>query len=288
MTTDEALVRELLQVARTVAVEAGRLAHEGRPDDLAVAATKSSPQDVVTEMDLAVEQLLRRRLAALRPDDGVLGEEGDDVAGTSGLTWVVDPIDGTTNYLYGLPAWSVSVAVVRDDGARPDPQTWTVLAGCVHAPADGRTFTAGLGLGAEERLHRDGVLPEHGRTLRVRDAVPLADSLVSTGFGYRAARRAAQARVLTELLPRVRDIRRAGSAALDLCAVAAGRVDLYYERGLQPWDLAAASLVATEAGATVTGLRGRRADSRMVVAGPPGSATALVAVLEEADADADD
>lgn len=288
MTADEALVRELLEVARTIALEAGRLAHEGRPDDLGVAATKSSPQDVVTEMDVAVEQLLRRRLADLRPDDGVLGEEGDDAPGTSGLTWVVDPVDGTTNYLYGLPAWSVSVAVVRDDAPRPDPQTWTVLAACVHAPADGRTFTAGQGLGAEERLHRDGVVPEEGRRLHVRDAVPLADSLVATGFGYRAARRASQACVLTELLPQVRDIRRAGSAALDLCTVAAGRVDLFYERGLQPWDLAAASLVAAEAGALVTGLRGRRADSRMTVAGPPASAAALVALLERADADAPD
>lgn len=288
MTADEALVRELLQVAETVALEAGRLAHEGRPDDLGVAATKSSPQDVVTEMDVAVEQLLRRRLADLRPDDGVLGEEGDDVAGTSGLTWVVDPVDGTTNYLYGLPAWSVSVAVVRDDAPRPDPQTWTVLAACVHAPADGRTFTAGRGLGAEERVHRDGVVPAQWRRLHVREAVPLADSLVATGFGYRAARRASQARVLTELLPQVRDIRRAGSAALDLCTVAAGRVDLFYERGLQPWDLAAASLVAAEAGALVTGLLGRRADSRMTVAGPPASAAALVALLERADADAAD
>lgn len=288
MTADEALVRELLQVAETVALEAGRLAHEGRPDDLEVAATKSSPQDVVTEMDVAVEQLLRRRLADLRPDDGVLGEEGDDVAGTSGLTWVVDPVDGTTNYLYGLPAWSVSVAVVRDDAPRPDPQTWTVLAACVHAPADGRTFTAGRGLGAEERVHRDGPVPGQGRRLHVREAVPLADSLVATGFGYRAARRASQARVLTELLPRVRDVRRAGSAALDLCTVAAGRVDLFYERGLQPWDLAAASLVAAEAGALVTGLRGRRADSAMTVAGPPESAAALVALLERAEADAPD
>jgi len=288
MTSDDALVPELVEVARTVALEAGRLAHEGRPDDLAVAATKSSPQDVVTEMDVAVERLLRRRLAELRPGDGVLGEEGDDVAGSTGLTWVVDPIDGTTNYLYGLPAWSVSVAVVRDDAPRPDPLTWTVLAACVHAPAEGRTFVAGRGLGAQELVHRDGDVPAHGRRLRVRPAVPLADSLVATGFGYRAGRRASQARVLTELLPRVRDIRRAGSAALDLCTLAAGRVDLFYERGLQPWDLAAGSLVASEAGARVSGLRGRPADSAMTVAGPAGTADALVALLEAAEADAED
>ncbi|QGQ19516.1 inositol monophosphatase [Cellulomonas sp. JZ18] len=278
-----ALVDDLVAVAEEVARRAGTLAHEGRPADLGVAATKTSAVDVVTAMDLASEELLRSRLAELRPDDGVLGEEGGHRAGTSGVTWVVDPIDGTVNYLYGIPAWSVSVAAVVDDdaaarGTAPSPDTWTVLAGCVHAPAEGRTYTAARGRGA----HADG------RPLRLAPPPPLELSLVGTGFGYLAARRRAQARVLTELLPRVRDIRRAGSAALDLCGVADGRLDLYYERGLQPWDMAAASLVVLEAGGAVRGLRGAAAGPAMTVAGAPGGVDALVALLEELGADVDD
>lgn len=278
-----ALVESLVAVAQDVARRAGALAHEGRPADLGVAATKSSVVDVVTAMDLASEELLRGALAELRPDDGVLGEEGGHRAGASGVTWVVDPIDGTVNYLYGIPAWSVSVAAVVDEqaaahGTPPSPQTWTVLAGCVHAPAEGRTYTAGLGRGADA----------DGRSLRLAPAPPLELSLVGTGFGYRAERRRAQARVLTGVLPRVRDIRRAGSAALDLCGVADGRLDLYYERGLQPWDMAAASLVVTESGGAVRGLHGRAAAEPMTVAGAPERVGELVSLLEELDADRDD
>ena len=211
----------------------------------------------------------------LRPDDGVLGEEGGSRAGTSGITWVVDPIDGTVNYLYGLPAWAVSVAAVSGDA---DPATWTVLAGCVHAPATGETWTAARGAGA----HLDG------RRLAMTPAPPLERCLLGTGFGYVAQRRRAQARVLAELLPRVRDVRRIGAAAIDLCQVATGRLDLYYERGLQPWDLAAASLVVEEAGGVVVGLRGERAGAAMTVAGAGDRVAELVAVLEEQRADSDD
>ncbi|WP_136520173.1 inositol monophosphatase family protein [Cellulomonas telluris] len=279
---DADLVDSLVTVAEDVARRAGTLVHEGRPADLGVAATKTSAVDVVTAMDLASEELLRTALAELRPDDGVLGEEAGHQAGTSGVTWVVDPIDGTVNYLYGIPAYAVSVAAVVDEraaaaGAAPSPETWTVLAGCVHAPAQGLTYTAGRGRGA----HADG------RPLRLTPPPPLARSLVGTGFGYVAARRRAQARVLTEVLPRVRDIRRAGAAALDLCAVAAGRLDLYYERGLGPWDMAAASLVVAEAGGDVRGLRGRPAGTEMTVAGAPERVAELVALLEELDADSD-
>ncbi|WP_449385122.1 inositol monophosphatase family protein [Cellulomonas soli] len=269
---DDALVRELVALAEQLAREAGALVHEGRPDRVEVAATKSSPQDVVTAMDLASERLLRERLAQLRPTDGILGEEQGHEPGTSGVTWVVDPIDGTVNYLYGIPAYAVSVAAVVGG---PDPATWRVVAGCVHAPVDGRTFTAGLGQGAFL----------DGRRLRVNSAVPLALSLVGTGFGYVAERRRAQAAVVADLLPLVRDIRRIGSAALDLCTLAAGGLDAYYERGLQPWDLAAASLVAQEAGAVVCGLRGRPAGSAMTVAGPQATVQSLVAFLEERSAD---
>lgn len=271
-------IRSLMQVAEIVAREAADLVREGREGQISVAATKSSAQDVVTAMDLASEALLRRRLAELRPDDGLLGEEGSLTPGSSGIWWVVDPIDGTVNYLYGLPAYAVSVAAVSTpDGTAPDPATWTVLAGCVVAPKDGRVFLAGLGLGATL----------DGRSLRVNDAQPLIDSLVGTGFGYVAARRRAQARVVAGLLPQVRDIRRIGSAALDLCTLASGGLDLYYERGLQPWDLAAGTLVAQEAGAVVTGLRGRPAGEAMTVAGPPGRVEELVAYLEASDADQD-
>ena len=272
---DAALVHELTAFAETLARAAGRLVHDGRPDRVDVAATKSSPIDVVTEMDLASEALLREMLAEHRPHDGVLGEEEGYVPGTTGLTWVLDPIDGTVNYLYGIPAYAISVAVVAGE---PDPQVWTAVAGCVHSVADGRTYTAGKGLGA--RLD--------GRLLQINAAPDLATSLVGTGFGYVAQRRRAQARIVAEVLPQVRDIRRIGSAALDLCSIASGGLDLYYERGLNPWDLAAGGLVAQEAGAVLTGLDGRKADVEMTVAGPAGTVARLVEILERLGAASDE
>jgi len=237
----------LLDLAERVARAAGELLATQRPADLGVQSTKSSATDVVTAMDTASEALLLRLLRAERPDDGVLGEEGGASGGTSGVTWVVDPLDGTVNYLYGLPTYAVSVAAVVGDGPpgeRPDPRTWTALVGCVHDPVSGRTWTAARGGGA--RLD--------GATLRGPAEVPLDRALVGTGFGYTPQRRAAQARVVADVLPRVRDLRRAGVASLDLCALATGWLDAYYERGLQPWDHAAGALVAAEAGAVVRGL----------------------------------
>ncbi|SKC72625.1 myo-inositol-1(or 4)-monophosphatase [Krasilnikoviella flava] len=265
-------VEELRALARSLAREAGALVREGRPARVEVAATKSSAVDPVTAMDRASEELLRTRLAAERPDDAILGEEGDDVPGTSGLTWVLDPIDGTVNYLYGVSSYAVSVAVVAGP---PDPERWTALAGCVHSVVDGRTWTAARGGGAE----RDG------RALRVSAPPSLAQSLVGTGFGYAAERRARQAEVLAEVLPRVRDIRRLGAAAIDLCLVAEGALDLYYERGINAWDVAAGGLVAAEAGAWVGGLRGRGPSSTMTVAGAVPVVAELVALLEDAGAD---
>nr|WP_277213790.1 inositol monophosphatase family protein [Isoptericola croceus] len=265
-------IADLRALARSLSLEAGAMVRGGRPARVEVAATKSSEVDPVTEMDRASEELLRRRLAARRPDDAILGEEGDDVAGTSGLTWVIDPIDGTVNYLYGIASYAVSVAVVAGE---PDPATWTVLAGSVHSVVDGTTWTAGRGQGAD----RDG------SALRVREATSLATSLVGTGFGYGVERRTHQARVLTRVLPQVRDIRRLGAAAIDLCLLAEGSLDLYYERGLNPWDVAAGGLVATEAGAALTGLRGAPATDLMTVAGTPARHAELVALLESADAD---
>jgi myo-inositol-1(or 4)-monophosphatase len=274
MPPDVEATRELVALAEELARAAGRLVRDGRPDRVDVAATKSSPIDIVTQMDLASEALLRGMLAERRPDDGVLGEEEGALSGTTGLTWVIDPIDGTVNYLYGIPAYAISVAVVAGG---TDPETWTVVAGCVHAVPDGRTYTAGRGLGA----YLDG------RPIRANAARPLAQSLLGTGFGYTIERRRGQARVIAELLPQVRDIRRIGSAALDLCAVASGGLDLHFERGLKPWDLAAGALVAQEAGALVTGLFGRRAGEQMTVAGPSGSVEELTRLLENLRANTD-
>lgn len=271
---DPALIAELGALAEELARSAGALVRDGRPRQVDVAATKSSAVDVVTAMDLASEALLRRTIAERRPQDGILGEEEGLLAGTSGVTWVLDPVDGTVNYLYGLPAYAVSVAAVVGE---PAPETWTVVAACVHHVADGRTWTATRGGGAFE----------DGRRLRVNDAAPLSASLLGTGFGYTVERRRGQARVVADLLPRVRDIRRMGSAAIDLCHVAAGNLDLFYERGLQPWDLAAASLVAREAGAAVLGLHGRVASEQMTVAGPEPTASELVGLLEHLRADED-
>ncbi|MHA7133168.1 inositol monophosphatase family protein [Oerskovia turbata] len=272
---DDVTIAGLRALAERLAREAGTLVRDGRPERVEVAATKSSAVDVVTAMDAESEALLRRVIAEERPDDAILGEEEGASAGTSGLTWVIDPIDGTVNYLYGVASHAISVAVVAGP---PDPAEWTVLAGAVHSVVDGRTWTAGLGAGATL----------DGEPVAVNPAGPLATSLVGTGFGYDADRRRRQAQVLVEVLPRVRDIRRLGSAAIDLCLVATGRLDLYYERGLNPWDLAAGALVASEAGALVTGLRGRPAGSEMTVAGAPDAARELVRLLESAEADSDD
>ncbi|GAA4353469.1 inositol monophosphatase family protein [Angustibacter luteus] len=256
-TRDPAELLALLALAESAAREAGVLIRDERPADLGVALTKSSPTDVVTVMDQRSEQLLRRLLLEARPDDSLLGEEGDDVVGTSGITWVVDPIDGTVNYLYGIPAYAVSIAAVTGDPR--DPAGHQVLAGCVHNPAAGETYTATLGGGA----HLDG------RRLQVNDVDDLGQVLLATGFGYDSGRRRKQAQVIAALLPQVRDIRRIGSGALDLCQVACGRVDAYLERGLQPWDVAAGGLVAREAGALVTGLGNAPAGESLVLAAGP-------------------
>jgi myo-inositol-1(or 4)-monophosphatase len=271
---------DLLALAVVVAQRGGRLITEERPDEVTAAATKSSPTDVVTAMDTACERMVREQLLAARPDDGIIGEEGDDVAGSSGVTWVVDPIDGTVNYLYGIPQYAVCVAAVAGDPH--DPGGHEVLAGCVHSPVLGETWTAVRGGGA--------FLTTAGRARRpvhVRDGVDLGQVLLATGFGYQASRRRHQAAVIAQLLPRVRDIRRMGCASLDLCSVAAGRGDAYLERGLKPWDLAAAGLVAREAGALVTGLGDAPAGEDLVVAAAPQIHASLQAELAPLRPDTD-
>lgn len=194
---------------------------------------KSTATDLVSEADLAGERLIRERIASERPQDTVLGEEGGEQAGAGeGLRWVVDPLDGTTNYLFGIPHWSVSIACEDATGA---------LAGVVHDPCRGETFAA----------VRDGRPTLNGEAIAPADRDELATALVATGFAYGGAGRAGQADVLARVLPRVRDIRRTGSAALDLAWTAAGRFDAFYERDLQPWDLAAGALICASAGLTV-------------------------------------
>ena len=268
-------VAELVRLAESAARQAGGLIVAGRAGRPGVAGTKTSPTDVVTAMDQAVENLLRSTLARARPGDGLLGEEQGFTPGESGLTWVLDPIDGTVNYVYGLPAYAVSVAVVRGDPTGVG--TWEPIAGCVHAPATGQTWTAGEGLGA--RLDGD--------TLRLGPPPGLDRALVATGFGYQAECRAAQARVLNTVLPQVRDIRRLGACSVDLCLVATGSLDAYYERGIHTWDMAAATLVVTEAGGTVRGLDGAPPSEAMVVAAAEPLCGRLAALLAEAGAGQD-
>ncbi|MEV0372314.1 inositol monophosphatase family protein [Streptomyces sp. NPDC050636] len=256
------LYDELLELALEAARRAGVLLRDGRPADLGVAATKSSPIDVVTEMDIASEKLITGFIAEHRPDDGFLGEEGASTEGSSGVRWVIDPVDGTVNYLYGLPSWAVSIAAEKDG---------ETVVGVVAAPMRGETYQAVLGRGAfnnGERIHH-------------RPAPPLSQALVGTGFGYLTERRAAQADVVRTLIPRVRDIRRGGSAAIDLCDVACGRLDAYYERGLNPWDLAAGVLIAREAGALTGGRPGEVASHELTVAASPAVFEELQPLLDE-------
>jgi myo-inositol-1(or 4)-monophosphatase len=251
---------ELLDLATSVAVEAAELVRERRAGQVAVAETKSSATDVVTEADQAAEELIYTRIQKARPGDGFLGEEGASAESTTGVTWVVDPIDGTVNFLYGLPQYAVSIAASRDG---------EVVAGAVVNVASGEVFTATKGGGAFL----------DGRPLATRAVVPIAQRLVATGFSYVPEVRSLQGEAVARLLGSVRDVRRMGSAALDLCALAAGRFDAYVEEGLNPWDLAAGGLVATEAGARIetrTGVGG----STCVVAAPTGGFDDFLAVVE--------
>lgn len=251
-----ALLADLLSIATRAAADAVRLIHTERPPQFGV-DRKSSSTDLVTEMDRASEQLIRSTITAARPGDVVIGEEGGEVVpdgAGSGVRWWVDPIDGTTNYVYDHPGYNVSIA------AELDGQT---VVGVVADPTHARTYTAVAGGGA---FCND-------RPLTIGPAATLPECLVATGFGYDPARRGRQGRVVAELLPRVRDIRRMGAAALDLCSVASGRVDAYYEVGLSMWDLAAGALVASEAGARTGAIDG----------GPLGPPAVLVAHPERFD-----
>ena len=253
----------LVDLARTLAETAGRVVREGRRGGLNEVGTKTTRTDMVTEFDRLSESLIVDGIRAARPADAIVGEEGSQHAGTSGVEWLIDPIDGTTNFLYGLPGYAVSIAARDDDG---------LLAGVVHVPSQGETFHATRGGGA--------FLGDE--PIRCSAARDLATALVATGFAYDPAMRVRQATVLTEVLGRIRDIRRFGSAAVDLCHVACGRVDAYYERGLAPWDMAAGELIAREAGAVVTGFAGGSPPPGEVVAAPAAVHGPLLALLAAA------
>ncbi|OBJ71375.1 inositol monophosphatase family protein [Mycobacterium sp. 1274756.6] len=259
---------ELRRVAEALAGDAAAFVRDRRAEVFAAAAepavrTKSTPTDPVTVVDTETERFLRDRLARLRPGEAVLGEEGGgDTAAPGAVTWVVDPIDGTVNFVYGIPAYAVSIAA-QIDGVS--------VAGAVADVAGAAVYSAAAGQGAR-------LTDAHGtRPLRCTAVGELSLALVGTGFGYSATRRAAQAALLAELLPKVRDVRRIGSAALDLCLVAAGRLDAFYEHGLNVWDWAAGTLIAAEAGATVR--LASPPSAGPVLAAAPGIAAEIEATL---------
>ncbi len=222
---------DLLTLALRIARDAGELLMK-RPKTFEV-SSKSTAIDIATQMDHASEKLIVEALLAARPNDGIIGEEGTSRPSTSGITWVIDPVDGTVNYLYDLPGWSISIGAQDNEGA---------LVGVVHAPTIASTWSA---------LRQGGAF-FNGARITCNDPISLDRALIGTGFAYDVADRVEQARVVASLLPQIRDLRRMGSAAVDLCYVAMGGFDGYFEAGLKPWDRAAGALIATEAGAIVT------------------------------------
>lgn len=246
-----ALTSGLRAVAEQLAREAGDMALAGRRQGSIDAVTKSSPTDMVTQFDTASEELITKGLRALRPLDSIVGEEGSNTTGNSGITWHIDPIDGTSNFFFDLPMWAVSIGAVDSRGP---------LVGAVYAPALGEMFTAARGEGATL----------NGRSIGCRDNTLLTDALVCTGFSYRVHERAHHARRVAKMVMEIRDIRRFGAAAIDLCYVACGRYDAYFEEHLHSWDLVAGQIIATEAGAIVTDYAGGPVTPRQVLAASPG------------------
>ena len=239
---------ELLLLATDIARAAGELLM-ARPDvfDLEM---KSSAIDFATQMDLASEKLIVTKILEARPDDGIIGEEGSAIPSKSGVTWVIDPLDGTVNYFYGIAGWNVSIAAKDSDG---------VQVGVVYAPSINSLWTA----------TKDGGASCNGKKISCNNPVEFNRALIGTGFSYDLKDRADQARIASKLLLEIRDLRRLGAGAVDLCLVATGRLDAFYELGLNEWDLAAGGLIATEAGALVTGRNGQPAGKEMVIAAGP-------------------
>jgi myo-inositol-1(or 4)-monophosphatase len=253
---------ELRAIAEQLARAAGDMALAGRKSGIVTATTKSSPTDMVTQYDKASEDMITAGLRELRPDDGIVGEEGASREGTSGITWHIDPIDGTSNFYFDIPMWAVSIGAVDDNGP---------IAGAVFAPALGDMFTAARGEGATL----------NGNRISVRENTLLSDALVCTGFSYHVSQREAHARRVATMVGQIRDIRRFGAAAIDLCFVACGRLDAYFEEHLNSWDLIAGHVIATEAGALVTNYSGDTATPQEVLASQPGVQKALIQLIAD-------
>lgn len=267
MTEPADVAGALTELAARLATEAGRTARDGRAArGIAASDTKSTATDMVTEFDKASEAFIVAGLRAARPDDGIVGEEGTADSGSSGISWLVDPIDGTTNFLYGLAGWGVSIA------ARQERET---IAAAVYLPATDELFTATLGRGAWL----------NGAPIRCSATTALPLALVATGFGYRPEQRAVQAARVAALLPQVRDLRRFGAASADLCYAAAGRVDAYFEENLGPWDIAAGELIAREAGCRTGGLDGGKARPSTLLVATPAVFEPLRDLIAAIDAD---
>mgnify|MGYP003376711331 CR=1 FL=1 len=258
----------LARVAWHAAAAAGAFLKDERPIDLLV-DTKSSPSDAVTQMDRTAEALISAALLGSRPDDGLLGEEGGERIGTSGVRWIVDPLDGTVNYLYRMPMWGVSIAA-EEDGI--------VTVGIVATPEFGETYVAVRGGGAWR------VVGGVAERLAVSDCADLQVAMVATGFGYDALMRRRQSEIVTGLISEIRDVRRTGSAVVDFCWLARGRLDAFFEKGLNAWDYSAGALIAREAGAVVTGLHDDDL-SDFFVAAAPGIAEPLRRALVDLRAD---
>jgi myo-inositol-1(or 4)-monophosphatase len=257
---DRASLRVL---AESAARRAGDMALAGRKSGRVAADTKSSPTDMVTAFDRASEEMIVADLTAARPHDGIVGEEGASRPGTSGLEWHIDPIDGTSNFYFDIPMWAVSVGVVDADGP---------LAGAVYAPALGEMWSAARGDGATL----------NGSTIAVRDNARLSDAMVCTGFSYRVHERPDHARRVAAMVTEVRDIRRFGAAAVDLCFVACGRLDVYFEEHLHSWDLVAGQVIATEAGAVFSDYEGGPVRPAQVLASTPAVHTEFLELLRRA------
>jgi myo-inositol-1(or 4)-monophosphatase len=255
---DNQVSAELLKLAESVARATGALLIN-RPDSFTL-TEKSSAVDFATQMDKAAEEMIVSKLLSARPDDGIIAEEGSSQESKSGITWVIDPIDGTVNYLYGLPGWNISIAAKDNDG---------VLVGVVYAPTLNSFWSAARGAGATC----------NGRKIKCNDPVPLDRALIATGFAYDLNLRIDQGQAMANLLPKIRDLRRNGAAAVDLCYVAMGAVDAYFESSLKEWDLAAGGLIATEAGAKLSGRFGGAADSELVICAGPHLHAALLPLL---------
>lgn len=251
---------ELLELAVAAAHRAGALLLERFAFEATGVRTKSSATDLVSDADTAAERAIVASISRARPDDGWIAEEGTSAASSTGITWVADPLDGTVNYLFRIPVWCVSIAAEDADGG---------VAAVVYDPNRDETFTATRGGGAFR----------NGEPIRVSDRADLATALIATGFEYDPDLRAFQARVVAEVIPKVRDIRRGGSAALDMTSVACGRVDGYYESSTERWDKAAGSLLVQEAGGIVTELTNPSGESPGVVAAGPGIHAALEALV---------